>query len=58
MIDLEPLLQELANQLQNVVLDENNACCIRFNVGEETWKVFVEVDTPTEKVSIWVRRRD
>ena len=59
MTDLTLLLQELTNQLPNIVLDDNCAYCIRFQVGEETWKLHVEADNLTnEVISLLVKRRD
>ena len=58
MIDLEPVFQEIINQLPNVVIDENNACCIRFDVGTETWKMFVDYDSETGDCSMRIVRRE
>jgi hypothetical protein len=58
MIDLEPVLQEVINQLPNIVIDENNSCCIRFDVGIDTWKLFVNYNSETGECSIQVKKRD
>ena len=58
MINFEHVLQEVINQLPNVVIDENNACCIRFDVGAETWKMFVDYNSETGECSMRIVRRD
>jgi hypothetical protein len=52
------VLNEVSINLQNIELDENNMACVRFNIGEQTWKVNLIWNVQDEELKINIRRRD
>ena len=58
MVTINEVLDELAIALQDLEIDENNMGCVRFNVGDQIWKVNVIWDTENEDLKINVRKRD
>jgi hypothetical protein len=52
------VLNEVSINLQNIELDENNMACVRFNIGEQTWKVNLIWNVEDEELKISIRRRD
>jgi hypothetical protein len=58
MVTISEVIDELAIAIQDLEVDDNNMACIRFPVGEQTWKVFVHWDVENDDFSLTVRRRD
>lgn len=52
------ILDAVSINLQNVQLDENNMACVRFPIGEQTWKVYMYWDVENEDIKINIKRRD
>lgn len=58
MISISEVLDELAIILQEIEVDDNNMACVRFPVGEQTWKVSIYWDPDNEDIRLNIRRRD
>jgi hypothetical protein len=58
MVTISEVLDQLALTLQDLEVDENNMACVRFPVGDQTWKVYVYWDIENEDLKMNIKRRD
>lgn len=58
MVTINEVLDQLALTLQDLEVDENNMACVRFQVSDQTWKVYVHWDIENEDLKLNIRRRD
>jgi hypothetical protein len=58
MATINEVIDELAIAIQDLELDDNNMACVRFPVGEQTWKVYIHWDIENEDLELNVRKRD
>jgi hypothetical protein len=58
MVTINEVLDQLTLTLQDLEVDENNMACVRFPVGDQTWKVYVHWDIENEDLKLNIRRRD
>jgi hypothetical protein len=55
---INEVLDQVSLILQDIELDENGMACVRFPVGDETWKVYVSWDDETQDMKLNIRKRD